>query len=169
MEELEAVGAVAVSLKPVIDLAKSLMDALGSGKGREQAVKLYGEILAAQERALAANAAQATLIEEKRHMEKRLADLETWDREKQRYELVELSHGVFARRLKTQCACGEPIHPLCADCYSRGVPSILQSDGLPGIYGGPEKLTCSTCRAVIEIQHPDRGGSRSLGYGDNFT
>lgn len=154
-------------MKSAADLAKTLMDLVGSGKAREQAVKLYGEILSAQSSALAANSAQAALIEEKRELEERIRRLEAWEIDKQRYELVEISRGVFARQLKADAKGSEPIHRICATCYEAGRKSILQSDGLPGPYGGTETLKCFQCSAEIGILHQGHTPRSHLGYEDS--
>ncbi|MFZ3324848.1 MAG: hypothetical protein WA231_02685, partial [Methylocella sp.] len=62
-----------------------------------------------------------------------MAELETWDADKQRYELKSLAAGVFAYRLKEAMAGGEEIHHLCAACYHRGKKSLLQRRDKLGI------------------------------------
>ena len=143
MNELEAAGAVAAGLKPAVDLAKSLLDLLGPGKGREQAIELYGKIAAAQASAIAANAAQAMLIDEKRELEARLTRFERWDSEKDRYELKDVGGGVLAYAVKPSAQGAEPAHSLCPRCYQHREKSILQPESRSP--GRTHHLVCHEC------------------------
>jgi hypothetical protein len=149
---LEAVGGVAAGLKPAIDLAKSLMDLLGKGKGSREAVELYGQIVAAHQSALTAQAAQATLAEEKRQLERRCADLEAWDLEKSHYQLQEIVFGVFAYALKTKIGGGEPTHYLCANCYQDGLKSILRRRHIH--MSLTASLECFRCSTNLQVHGP---------------
>jgi hypothetical protein len=105
---------------------------------------------------LQAQETEAALIAEKRRLEERVRRLETWEGEKERYELRQVAHGVYVRALKPNAAGTEPPHAICANCYERGKKRYLQSDGLPGPYGGTENLTCRECGEVIQIHHEGR-------------
>ena len=59
---------------------------------------------------------------------KAIAGFETWDAEKQRYELKPIgTQGVFAYSLKPEHENGEPPHWICPDCYQDRKKSILQT------------------------------------------
>jgi|GEM_PF-5701506 len=151
MNELQAAGAVAVSLKPIIDLAKAMVDAAGSAKLKQQAVELYGEILATQTRALAANAAQTALIQEKAGLEKQIVKLEgdirkhdDWNEQKARYALTAIcsKYESFAVMLKPTSDLSEANPRLCPHCFEEHKKRVLTSGG--NMFG-VETITCSDC------------------------
>ena len=152
MNELQAVGAVAAGLKPAINLAQTLLDLVGTGKGRKEALELYGQIVSAHQGAMAAQEAQTLLIKEKQALEAELARFETWDRQKERYELKPMGEGSFVYAVKESERGGEPPHTICPNCYEHGRRSILQSTGI-GRQSGTERLHCLACEATITVSH----------------
>jgi hypothetical protein len=159
--DITAIGAVAAGLKPTVDLAESLLKLIGGGKGRDEAIKLYGQIVSAHQSALAAQSAQVALIEEKRALEAKLAEFEEWDRTKQRYELQPVGHGAFVYVVKEGERRAEPPHSICPNCYEQRRRSILQSSGI-NRHTGEERLSCLSCEKVIVVPHgAQRGGAPS--------
>ncbi|HVX78858.1 MAG TPA: hypothetical protein VHB49_22215, partial [Bradyrhizobium sp.] len=77
---------------------------------------------------LAAQAAQCASLGRVGKLEKEVARLETWDAEKQRYQLTEIHPGVFARTLKEGMENGEPQHSLCDACYEASFKSRLKRE-----------------------------------------
>jgi hypothetical protein len=123
----EVFGGIA-ALKSALDIAKAI-------KGMSDAAAINAAVIELQGQILAAQADQFALLEEKRAIEAKLAQLETWEAEKQRYELKDLrgDGSVFAYALKEAMVGGEPPHSICPDCYLRGVKSILnQVTRVPG-------------------------------------
>ena len=137
------------SIKTALDITKTLSDAHDTSNLLAVKLELQGLLLQAQE-------TQATLIGQKRQLEERVRELEAWEREKEQYELTALAHGVFAYCVNANALAKERSHKLCANCFARGKKSFLQSDGLPGEYGGTEHLKCFECSAVIGIPHEGR-------------
>jgi hypothetical protein len=108
------------ALKTAFDMAQGLQK-IHDAVARDRAViELQKEILTAQ-------SAQAALIEEAGALKKRVAELDAWGAEKERYKLKEVGAGVFAYVPKEGMDGGEPVHRLCANCYQRGQKSILQA------------------------------------------
>jgi hypothetical protein len=68
------------SIKAAFDIAKGL-------KNIDDATRRNAAIIELQEKILSAQAAQAELIEAIGELKSRVAELEAWDAEKQRYEL----------------------------------------------------------------------------------
>ena len=62
----------------------------------------------------------------KRSLEEKVAQMEGWKEEKDRYQLAEYGRGCFAYALKPGMEKGEPFHCLCSQCYQRGKKSLLQ-------------------------------------------
>ncbi|MFN7191784.1 MAG: hypothetical protein ACK5U4_10160 [Rhodospirillales bacterium] len=108
------------ALKNAFDIAKAI-------KGMSDAATINAAVIDLQGQILAAQADQFTLLEQKRALEEKVTKLETWNTEKQRYELKAIRDGapVFAYALKEATAAGEPLHFICPDCYQRAVKSIL--------------------------------------------
>jgi len=159
MNDLQAVGAVASGLKPAIDLAQTVLNLVGAGKGREEALKLYGQVVAAHQGALAAQEAQAALLQEKRQLEQELAQLKDWEADKQRYKLRDVGNGCMAYALQAGMQDGEPPHSLCARCYHDGRKSILVPFHIAT--GRAQALQCHICNSEMIVQGTDlRGGRR---------
>lgn len=88
--------------------------------------EVSSKLLAVQSVALEAQEKQATFAERIRELEKEIVELKNWDREKERYQLTQISGGLLAYSLKPGMEDGEPPHNLCANCYHKGEKSILQ-------------------------------------------
>ena len=114
----------------------------------EEVGKLHGQILAAMSGAVAAKTDQSALLDEVRDLKKRVADLEGWEAEKERYELVELAPSVLAFRVKPSMQAGEPVHYICATCYNAGKKNFLKQ-----IIHGPNynKFECHSCGDSLAI------------------
>ncbi len=126
----------------MLDMAKGLKDI------NDTAVR-NGVIVELTEKIMAAQAAQAALISKVAELEKELVRFETWEAEKQRYDLYEIKKGRFTRRLKESMEGSEPPHHICAQCYNRGVKSILQSK--VSEVGRNTLLVCGECKTELNL------------------
>ena len=54
-------------------------------------------------------------------------ELKNWNRERERYQLAEISRGVFAYTLKPGMENNEPPHQLCVNCFNGGEKMFLQN------------------------------------------
>jgi uncharacterized coiled-coil DUF342 family protein len=81
------------AIKTAFDIAKGLKDI-------DNATSRNAAVIELQEKILAAREAQSALLDRVGTLEKEVARFETWEREKQRYELKSLGWGAFARMLK---------------------------------------------------------------------
>ncbi len=118
------IGSIAggiASLKAAKDIAESLIGLRDTAKFQAAVVELQSKILSAQ-------SDQFALLERVRELEKKMAELEAWEAEKQRYALTDYGAGTFAYALKEEARKGEPPHRICAACYQNGHKSILQFD-----------------------------------------
>ena len=87
------------------------------------------------------------------------AKIQSWNSEKERYSLKEVSPGVFIYVVKEKDKIpGEPDHFICPGCYQRGCKSILQLSGKTK--SGFKHFKCHLCDTVIEIR--DLWTSRSF-------
>lgn len=136
------------AIKTAFDMAKGLKDIHDATLRNAAVIELQEKILAAQE-------AQSTLVDRARDLEQEVARLKDWEAEKERYQLRELPPGVFVYELKDSMANREPRHSTCQACYQRGKKSILHSDQ-PG--NGIHHLTCHECgnKLRVGILNPPR-------------
>lgn len=130
-ELITGLGAV----KTAFDIAKTIKDIDNTAARNAAVIDLQNEILTAQ-------AAQAALISQIGELKKEMARFETWETEKQRYELEELPPGIFAYRLKSGMENGEPAHKICANCYNKNVKSLLHKLGSAN---GRTQWRCHSC------------------------
>jgi hypothetical protein len=126
------------SLRAASQIAKGLIDLKATTEVQAKAIELNGLILDAQGELLAANAAQAALVEEIRELKSKIAHMKDWETQKQRYELAAPFPGCMVYALKKSMSDGKTAHYLCTSCYQKGQPSILQ-----GKEGNPKKTGIS--------------------------
>ena len=93
-------GAIMDPLKSAGEMAKELVDIRDTVKFGNAVVELQAQIMAAQQAAFSAQEREAAMAEEIRNLKTRMAELETWDTEKQRYQLTDFGSGTFAYLLK---------------------------------------------------------------------
>jgi Zn finger protein HypA/HybF involved in hydrogenase expression len=133
------------ALKTAFDMAKGL-NSIHDAVARDRAViELQKEILAAQ-------AAQSNLIESVGELKRRVAELESWEAEKQRYELSEIGAGTVCYIVKAEMRGREPIHRICANCYAGGKKSFLQQHVKGSNY---DKFVCNSCGETLGIDKGD--------------
>lgn len=132
------------ALKTCFDIVKGLKDAHDVTTVDRASVALLKELITAHE----AHAAAMKRIDE---LEKELHRFETWESEKQRYELKALVRGgaAFAYVVKPGMQGGEPIHCICASCYQRAIKAILQFVRLAAVGAGEHILACPVCSAEV--------------------
>lgn len=129
MIDAGSIAALLGSLKTAGDIAKGLIELKSIAEIQGKVIELQRIILTAHESALSAQASQAVLLEEKRKLETKLAQIEDWKDEANRYELTDYGGGTFAYKLKSGMENGEPIHAICPECYQKRHKSILQTIG----------------------------------------
>lgn len=90
--------------------------------------EVYAKLITAQSVAMASQEKQSTLTQRITELEKEIMQLKDWNREAERYQLTELTSGVFAYMVKSGMENGEPSHYLCANCFSQREKTILHLD-----------------------------------------
>lgn len=129
------------ALKTAFDIAKGLKDI-------DDATRRNAAIIELQEKILSAQSAQSELVETVGELKKRVTELETWETDKQRYELQEIWPGLFCYAVKDSMRGSEPPHRICANCYSSGKKSFLQKP-ISGEYY--DEYRCNTCGEKIPV------------------
>jgi hypothetical protein len=133
------------ALKTAFDIAKGLKDI-------DDATRRNAAVIELQEKILAAQSAQSSLLEHVSQLEKEVTKLKDWEADKKRYQLADIGNGVVALALKPAMSNGEPMHYLCADCAAKGQKSHLQ----PHIRGQQyTEYKCNGCRFEIGIERGD--------------
>ena len=117
-------GAIS-SMSSITEIAKSLIELKSISEVKAKSIELLSVAVEAQERALAARKDQASMIEEIDHLKKELMRRETWDSEKERYVLQDMTVGSPACVMKKSKSRGEAPQWYCANCFSNGKASIL--------------------------------------------
>jgi hypothetical protein len=141
----------------LILMFKSALEGLGSLQKMTRTVdiqaktqELYQIIVAGQTSALEQTIQQQRMLQEISELKEKLRQVEGWETEKQRYDLIEFPMGSFAYILKKEAAHGEPIHYICANCYQKSKKSILhKSDGMLGV-----SFQCNECKNTF--RHTDK-------------
>jgi hypothetical protein len=132
------------ALKTAFDMAKGLKDI-------NDAVIRNGAVIELQEQILAAQRAQAELIECIRHLEEDVAKFETWNTEKEKYELKQLAPmgAALAYAIKPDAQGSEPFHCICATCYQNQKKSILQFRRVVIPFSSQHILGCPVCNTEV--------------------
>ena len=116
------------SLKAAKDIAETMIGLRDTAAFQGKAIEFQSKILDSMSSAIAAQEERAALLQKIDALEKEVARLETWEAEKQRYELKDAGGGALAYALKEEARGSEPPHWICPQCYQDGKKSILQSE-----------------------------------------
>ena len=138
--------AVVSPLKTAGETLQKLIELRDLAKFGKPLGELYAQVISAQQGAVAAQTEQFALLERVRQLEKQIADMDTWNCEKQKYELKEVYSGAFAYALKDRGEGTEPPHWICAACYQKGQKRIIQKGAADlGLW----LYVCPSCKAAI--------------------
>lgn len=124
--DMGQIGAAVGSLKAAADIAIGLINLKTMTEVQAKAIELNGKIIAAQHELFAVNAQQSAMVERIRQLEGEIAAMKAWGAEKQRYQLAAPFAGAAVYAVKKAVSNAEPPHYLCASCFKKGEPSILQ-------------------------------------------
>jgi hypothetical protein len=139
---MASIQAAVGSLKTATDIVSTFAKLKAAAEVQDKVIELQGVILAAHSSTLNAQHEQFAMLERVRTLEAQVAKFETWEAEKQRYELTELPPGVFVYSLKPAMANGEQLHHLCEHCFQESKKSVLhKTEPVNGRY----HLKCSRC------------------------
>ena len=133
------------ALKTAFDLAKGLKDI-------DDAARRNAAVIELQERILAGQQAQATLLERIGSLEKEVTGFQKWETEKEKYELKDVYSQNFAYVIKANARGAEPAHMICARCYEDRKKSILQK-------ATSVHLNCPLCGTRIQFREANVGRS----------
>ena len=153
---------MAVELLAGLGLFKSILDSAKGLKDINDAAVRNTAVIELQEKILAAQEQQMALAERVRELEEEVARYETWDTEKERYELTQVGdRRALAYTLKEGVESPEHPHQLCANCFTDGKKSILQEE--VHSVGHAHILVCHHCGSEIYtsgMRRPEHSGGR---------
>jgi len=148
--DISSIAAAVNSLKVAGDIAKGLISLNTMAEVQSKAIELNQKIIDAQHRIFEANATQSELVERVRELEGQIARMKDWDAQKQRYKLAAPFPSCMVFALQKSMSDGQPAHYLCAACFHKGQPSILQGrEGRMPKEGGRiyAAYVCPTCKS----------------------
>jgi hypothetical protein len=160
---MSAIAGAFQAFNAVKAIGKSMVDTRDKAMLNEKAIEFQAALLEAQSSMFAVNEERSSLLQRIEALEKELAGLRSWERERARYELKTLDPGIFVYALKDGDTAGEPPHFICPTCYQRGKKSILHSN--QGETRGRYHLKCNECKSddllvgKSEFHRPRSGGS----------
>jgi hypothetical protein len=128
MVDMSAIAGTVSALKGAVDITKAMIGLRDAQAIQSKVIELQGAIIAAQSSAFLVNEERTTLIQRVREFEQKIAALETWHAEKNRYHLKSIQTGVMVYALKEGMENGEEPHYLCPTCYNHGKKMILQKE-----------------------------------------
>ena len=147
--DISLVQGMVSSFKLASDITKSLLELKSISEIQAKVIDLQSAILSAQSNALAANAHQTAMIEEIRNIKEEIARVKAWEKEKQRYKLINPWLGTVLYALKEECSASEPPHWICTKCYEEGNKSILNPQNKPVGY----VLVCPRCKSEFHSRN----------------
>jgi hypothetical protein len=128
MVDFKSIQGAISNLQAANELANTSVELRDITTLHAKTIALRKVILRAQSSALRAQSEQSTLLERIRQLEQKIADIEAWNAERQKYQLTEINPGQFVYTLKEQAGSAEPTHMLCANCYNHNEKAILQTE-----------------------------------------
>ena len=93
MVSIPTVASALAAMKTIKDLAESMVTLRDTAMLNEKRIEFQGVIIDARENILAIQDERATLLKTVDDLEKKIVSMETWDTEKQRYELKKSADG----------------------------------------------------------------------------
>jgi hypothetical protein len=147
MVDVGTIASAVGSLNAAAQIAKGMLSLHDLQAVQGKVIELQGVILSAQSSALSAQSEQFSLLEEIRRLEAKMADLETWNTEKKRYERKNVGFGSYAYVLKPQERGTEPPHWTCTNCFEHNHIATLQLTFVPK---RGQVWTCPSCKSTVD-------------------
>lgn len=149
IEYFTAFGSVVASAKSAVDLAKSVKDLATADKSPtlvSQSSDLHDKVINLNKLILDLQDSVASLQAENAALKKQVIEHEDLQHDFEKYCLKELVTGVLVYGLKATVASAEPVHYLCAHCFTQSKKSILQlkREAISG-----DIYRCHTCGSEI--------------------
>ena len=152
-------GALAKGVQTLKELATAVEVKAG-------VIDLYDLVLAGQQAALEDHLKQRALLDKISDLEKELASVKAWEKQKERYALVNpWSDAAVVYALKASHKETEKPHWICTKCYDDGVRSILQ---LKTVGVEHNHYACPNCKTEIKVRGTRPRPRVDLGPGPRY-
>ena len=150
------------TLQSAYSLAKSIADLDEVHAVKVQIGELLTQIVSAQESALRSQERESALVRHVHELEQRIVQMETWNAEKQRYQLTDFGAGTFAYALKPGMENDEPPHRACANCFKNEHISVLQFRCHD--YMSQDVYDCPSCKTEFKFGVPKDPPMQSVAH-----
>lgn len=147
--DIGSMAALVGSLRTAGEITKAMVDLRDAAAVQNKVIELQGIILTAQSSALATQSNQLALLEQIRALEEKLAGIEGWSEEQEKYKLTDYGGGTFAYELDQPAFYGEPPHRICPQCYAEAKKSVLQFCWVTT--SGQDHYECHSCKAEFNF------------------
>ena len=144
--DISTISAALSSLNVASKFIKGSIEKIKDEAVREKVEELLNAIIPLMSQIISLQTLNSASIKEKEALEKKLKDIEDWQKESIRYELKELASGVYVYGIKEAAKSSEPDHYLCAKCYNERKKAIIQR--VLHSYDGMHYI-CHTCSSEI--------------------
>lgn len=152
MVELTALSSALTSLKAMKDIGQALLTLRDAQASQAVVLDFQRLLLEAHASISQAQEDRAALVEKVSELEKQITNFVTWETEKKRYALTQVSDvGVFAYVIQKDMQGSEPFHMLCTNCYENRKKSILQA--LQELRMRRRVHRCPACMTEIEVTY----------------
>ena len=145
---MKSISAAISGLKNVKELVQDLLKLKFTAEVQAKMIELQSQTLSAQSSALDAQAEQVEIEKRLESLNRELARLKAWEKERAHYVLKEVGAGAFAYVQKEGLKPDEPNHWLCCQCYQDGFKSILQYSGYNK---GHRVYLCNRCKSSLHL------------------
>lgn len=142
--DFSAITGLLASVKTATEIVSAVKDIHDETKRQSAVIELQDAILRVQSAAIGAQIEQQSLLNKLNELEATVARYQSWETEKERYQLKDFGSGTFAYELKPESSKGEPTHLICANCYNAGKKSLLQFRFITSVK--QRKFDCLGCQ-----------------------
>lgn len=164
MVDMQSINAAFLGLKTAMDMAKGLRSLDQMADVRLKVIDLQQVILEAQDKLNAAQSEQSALAKRNDDLEKEMASMKAWEKEKERYQLIEPWRGCFVYALKESSKGTDIPHWICEHCYQEGRKSLLHDTYKQGNRRNVF-VKCSHCELEHETFHSTKRSYAETGQG----
>lgn len=138
--------ALTQSTQTLFNLIKSATQLNTDNKINVAISDITSKLTATNETAMQTQEKLLRYMEKNAELEKKISQLEKWDKEKEQVELMEIARGNFAYVARSVTTDFQSSPKLCATCFEQGIKSYLQQSNEPERKRG---LTCQSCSHKI--------------------
>ena len=147
---LPEITAAVKSIGVAVKIAKGFSELKSESDIISATIELKNTIIDIQNNLLSIQSSYGELLDSKSQLEKKIIELEDWDRTKLNYSLIEITPGIHVCLSQESQEAGN-IHPwFCAKCYNKNELSPFQRD-----HTSRDIFLCHSCGSKIEI--PQKG------------